>query len=74
MANVLDTFKFTLHSTLEGLERDLVQHVQERLLKEGESFPGEDNRIEATVVVDLDAIRGTAASSRAIRQVQQTKG
>lgn len=73
MANVLDHFKFSIHAALEGLEQELVQIVQERLVKEGKSFPGGVNLIEGTVKVDLNAVCRSASSCRTVRQVQQTE-
>lgn len=73
MANVLDIFKFSLHNTLEGLEQELVQIVQERLLKEGKAFPGEVDKIEARIEVDLNAVLRSASGSRIVRQVQRTE-
>lgn len=68
---LIDVFQFTLHKELEALERELVQLIAERVLKEGDSFPGEVSTIEATVVVDLHAVLRTASSCRVVRQVQQ---
>lgn len=76
MANFIDTFAFVLHNTLEGLEQELVQTVKERALREGSAFPGEVNRIEATIEVDLNAVLKSSASCRTVQQVQSppTKG
>jgi hypothetical protein len=74
MASILDHFKFSLHTELEALERELVQTVQERIVKEGGAFPGEINKIEALVEVDLDAVLRSSASCRTVRQVQQEEG
>jgi hypothetical protein len=71
---LIDVFEYTLHKTLEGLEQELVQLIRERVLKEGDAFPGEVNKIEATVEVDLNAVLRTASSSRVVRQVQQSEG
>jgi hypothetical protein len=71
---MIDVFQFTLHRTLEGLERELVQLISERILKEGDAFPGEVNKVEATVEVDLNALLRAEASCRVVRQVQQGEG
>jgi hypothetical protein len=68
MANQLDVFKFVLHDTLEGLEREIVQTVGERVLKEGDAFPGAANKVVATVEVDLNAINQASASCHHVRQ------
>jgi hypothetical protein len=73
MANQLDVFKFVLHDTLEGLERDLVQTVGERVLKEGDAFPGETSKIVATVEVDLNAVIQATASCRTVVQKKGDK-
>lgn len=70
MANVLDQFKFSLHGELEALERDLVQMVQERIIKEGSAFPGEVNKIEARLMVDLNVVVQNAASCRTVQQLE----
>lgn len=71
---LIDVFQFTLHSELEALERELVQTIAERVLKEGDSFPGEVDKIEAIVVVDLNAVLRTATSCRTVRQIQSGEG
>lgn len=71
---MITIFQFTLHEALEGLEQELVQLIRERILKEGDAFPGEVNTIEALVVVDLSAVLRTQASCRVVRQVQQVEG
>lgn len=68
---MITIFQFTLHEALEGLEQELVQLIRERILKEGDAFPGEVNKIEATVMVDLNAVLRSQASCRIVRQVQQ---
>lgn len=70
MANALDIFKFALHDELEALERELVQTVQERVLKEGSSFPGEVKKISAAIEIDLDKVQNSALSCRTIRQTE----
>lgn len=74
MPNVLEHFRFSIHNELEALERELIQTVQERLLKEGKAFPGEESFIEARVVVDLHAVLRSSSSCRVVRQVQQAEG
>lgn len=71
---LIDAFKFILHAELEALEQELVQKVAERVLKEGDSFPGEVDKIEAVIEVDLNAVLRTAASCRIVRQVQSGEG
>lgn len=66
MASVLDHFKFSLHSELEALERELVQSVTERIAREGKSFPGDTNTVEAVVTIDLDAVMRSASSCRVV--------
>jgi hypothetical protein len=71
MANSLDIFGFVLHDTLEGLERQLVQTVKERIMKEGDAFPGPANKVVATIEVDLNNIVLSAASCLTIQQLQE---
>ena len=68
MPHFLDTFKFNLHSELEALERELTQVVSERILKEGDAFPGEESKLVATVNVDLEKIKESAATVRSVVQ------
>jgi hypothetical protein len=70
MANSLDIFGFVLHDTLEGLERQLVQTVKERIIKEGDAFPGSSDKIVATVTVDLNKILKSAASCHTVQQLE----
>lgn len=68
MATVLDIFKFSLHDELESLERELVQTVQERILKEGDAFPGSVNKVKAVVEIDLTKVLTTSLSTHVVRQ------
>jgi hypothetical protein len=64
----IDTFKFNLHSELEALEREVVQSVSERILKEGDAFPAGENKLTATLVVDLEKVKTSALTVRSVVQ------
>lgn len=68
MATVLDIFKFSLHGELEALERELVQTVQERMLKEGNKFPGTVDKITGTIEIDLTKVLTSSLSCRVVKQ------
>lgn len=71
MANVLEIFGFVLHDTLESLERELMNTVKDRILKEGDAFPGKVNKVQATIEVDLNNIVRSAAACRTVQQLQE---
>lgn len=70
MATVFDIFGFVLRSELDGLEQELVQTVRERILREGDAFPGVANKIVATIEVDLDKVVRSSTSCRTVQQLQ----
>lgn len=74
MADFLKLFQYNLHQELEALERELVEVIKQRVVKEGEDFPGEASVLQATVEVDLNAVLRSSSSTRSLRQVQQAKG
>jgi hypothetical protein len=67
MATALDIFKFSLHGELESLEREIVQTIQDRIVREGDAFPGVANKVVATVEVDLDKVVTSSLSCRIVR-------